>query len=174
MIIFKFMYKTIFFIGLIVLFGSCKNTSQNNHQTIKTNRSYDKIEQLKWLVGDWTNITPDQQSYEGWSRINDSIFTGHSYTTILNDTVFQENMTIQQNNDNVILIVYVPNQNNEKPVTFKMLPVENNVFTFVNEQHDFPNKISYTNPVKDSIHAWVEGQIDSTYKKMDFYFKRSE
>lgn len=168
------MNKLSFLIGLVVIFGSCKNkeqTSVKNEAIPKNN--YDKIEQLKWLIGNWTNKSPEQQSYESWTQKNDSTLTAYSYTTVLNDTVFQENMIVEQNPDGVSLIVSVPNQNDEKPVTFKLLPIKKGVFTFVNEQHDFPNKISYTNPKKDSIHAWVEGQIDSIYKKIDFYFKRS-
>ncbi|MDY7396250.1 DUF6265 family protein [Aureibaculum sp. 2210JD6-5] len=167
------MNKLLFLIGLIVIFGSCKNKEQStvvDESIVK--KKFDKIEQLQWLVGEWTNITIDQQSYETWTQLNDSTLTAYAYTTVLNDTVFQENMTIKQNPEGVVLIVSVPNQNDEKPVVFNFLPEKNDVYTFVNEKHDFPNKISYSNPVKDSIHAWIEGEIDSTYKKMDFYFKR--
>lgn len=168
------MRKYIILISLTVIYLSCKNKGQNTEKTPTiSEKIFPKIDSLNWLVGNWTNITPDQQSYESWSKINDSLLTGYSYTTVLNDTVFQENMTIQHYNDHVILIVYVPGQNEEKPVTFKMMPIKNDVFTFVNKQHDFPSKISYANPVKDSLHAWVEGQMDSTFKKMDFYFKRN-
>ncbi|MET2983748.1 DUF6265 family protein [Aureibaculum conchae] len=167
------MRKILILIGLIMLV-SCKKKEQKLEQTNTiSEKNYDEIEQLKWLVGKWTNITIDQQSYETWAQLNDSTLTAYAYTTVLKDTVFQENMTVQQKPEGLFLVVSVPNQNEEKPVTFNFSPRENNVFTFVNEQHDFPNKISYTNPVKDSIHAWIEGKIDSTYRKMDFYFKRS-
>ena len=82
-------------------------------------------------------------------------------------------MIIQQSADNVVLTVSSPNQNKENPVFFKLLPVENEVFAFENKEHDFPKKISYSNPVKDSIYAWIEGEIDNAHKKIDFYFKRS-
>ncbi len=156
----------------LIIFSSCKNKEQNEPEMVTSSKSYDKIEQLQWLLGNWTNLSIDQQSYESWSQINDSTLAAYSHTIVFNDTVFEENMVVQQQYNEVVLIVSVPNQNEEKPVTFNLLPVENKVFSFVNEQHDFPNKISYTNPVKDSIHAWVEGQIDSNYKKIDFYFKR--
>jgi len=168
------MRKIFILLSFIIAFVSCKNNDKKTEVTpILSERSYDKIEQLKWLIGDWTNITPEEQSYENWRQINDSTLSAFSFTTVLKDTVFQENMVVQQSSDNVVLIVSVPNQNDEKPVVFDLLPVENKKFTFVNEQHDFPSKISYSNSVKDSIHAWIEGEVDGTYKKIDFYFKRS-
>lgn len=167
------MNKIVVLMGLILLSTSCKNNEKTQVNDASIKQSYAKIEQLQWLVGNWTNRTTDQQSYENWIKKNDSTLIAHSYTMVLKDTVFQENMVIQQKIDSVVLIVSVPNQNDEKPIAFGLLSTENEAFTFVNEHHDFPNRISYSNPVKDSIHAWIEGQIDSTYKKIDFYFKRS-
>jgi len=168
------MNRIVLLIGLIVIASSCKNKAKTSGAEVTiTQKKFDKIERLAWIVGSWTNITPEQQSYESWKQLNDSTLKAYAYTTVLGDTVFQENMLVQQSSDAVVLIVSVPNQNDEKPVTFDLLPVEKEVFAFVNEQHDFPSKISYANPVKDSIHAWIEGKIDSTYKKIDFHFKRS-
>ncbi|WP_157972882.1 DUF6265 family protein [Aureibaculum luteum] len=168
------MRKIIILTGLFFLIFSCENKQEKEVDASKISESnYDKIESLKWLVGNWDNIIPEQQSYESWKQKNDSTLIAYSYTTVSEDTVFQENMRIQQISNQLILTVSVPNQNEEQPVEFKLIPKSNNEFTFVNEQHDFPSKINYTNPVKDSIHAWVEGQIDSAYKKIDFYFKRS-
>ena len=168
------MRKIIILIGLVSLIFSCEKKREKVEETSNISESkYNKIESLKWLVGNWDNIIPEQQSYESWKQKNDSTLIAYSYTTVSKDTVFQENMRIQQISNQLILTVSVPNQNEEQPVEFKLIPESNNAFTFINEQHDFPSKITYTNPVKDSIHAWVEGQIDSTYKKIDFYFKRS-
>ncbi|MBJ2176092.1 hypothetical protein JBL43_17705 [Aureibaculum sp. A20] len=168
------MRKIIILFGFVFIVFSCdKNQKKTENLSNISESKYNKIESLKWLVGNWDNIIPEQQSYERWKVKNDSTLTAYSYTIVLKDTVFQENMRIQQISNQLMLTVSVPNQNEEQPVEFKLIPESNNEFTFVNEQHDFPSKITYTNPVKDSIHAWVEGQIDSTYKKIDFYFKRS-
>ncbi|RPD95980.1 hypothetical protein EGM88_10960 [Aureibaculum marinum] len=169
------MNKIVLLFSILILFNSCKNKEFKSEEVLtKTNKkSYSQIKQLQWLVGKWTNITEEQQSYETWTKVNDSILTAYSYTTVLKDTVFQEYMTIQQDLDKVVLIVSGPKESNQKPVIFDLNLQKKDTFTFVNELHDFPNKISYTNPVKDSIHAWIEGKIDSEYKKIDFYFKRS-
>jgi len=168
------MRKIFILISLVLLFVSCKKKEQKGEEILSNpGKYYPHIEKLKWLIGNWTNLTPEQQSYESWIQKNDSTLSAYSYTMVLGDTVFEERMDIQENADSVVLVVSVPSQNDEKPVTFGFHSDKNNVYTFVNDRHDFPNKISYTNPVKDSIHAWVEGKIDSTYRKIDFYFKRS-
>ena len=134
--------------------------------------SYDKIKQLTWLEGNWTNISENSQSYEAWSIENDSTLVSLSYTTVKGDTVFIETMSLQENRNGVFMTVDVPDQN-EAPVRFTMIPSKEGVFTFENESHDFPKRITYSNPVKDSIHAWIEGIVEGEDRKVDFYFERS-
>jgi len=70
------------------------------------------------------------------------------------------------------LTVATANQNDEKPVTFKLVSSENGQFTFENKDNDFPERIIYTNPVKDSLHAWIEGSVNGEAKRIDFSFSR--
>ena len=74
--------------------------------------------------------------------------------------------------NDVLFEVKVPDQNNAQPVTFRLIPSEKGVFTFENKAHDFPQRITYSNPVKDSIHAWIEGMVDGKPKRVDFLYKR--
>ncbi|TYA55154.1 DUF6265 family protein [Formosa maritima] len=151
------------------IFVGCKNEEK---QPVKPLKSYDRIEDLQWLIGNWTNISEESQSYENWSKLNDSTLFSHSFTLVENDTVFAEHVLVQQNKDEVLFTVTAYNQNDNRPVIFKMLPTDNKVYTFENPDHDFPTKISYSNPVKDSIFAWIEGTIKGENRKVDFKFKR--
>ena len=87
--------------------------------------------------------------------------------------VFAETMALEQKADSLLLTVATANQNDKKPVTFKMISSENGQFTFENKDHDFPQRIIYTNPAKDSLHAWIEGIVNGESKKVDFYFSRN-
>ena len=166
--------RTIIIFGLTLLVVSCKNKENNVLKDVEvSNKNYSKIDSLQWLVGNWTNISSESQSYENWIQENDSTMTGFSYTTVEKDTVFSETVNLQQVGDEAFLIVRVPDQNESEAVTFKLLPTRDAVFTFENKNHDFPQRISYTNPIKDSIHAWIEGNIDGKSRKVDFKFKRS-
>ncbi|PWI29475.1 hypothetical protein DI383_11730 [Flavobacteriaceae bacterium LYZ1037] len=161
--------KNIIIILAFGVFVSCKNEGK---QAIELINSYNEIEDLQWLIGHWTNITEEEKSYENWSKLNDSTLIAHSFTLVKNDTVFAERVTLQQNKNEVLFTVVAYNQNDNLPVTFKLSSKEKGVFTFENPEHDFPSRISYSNPVKDSIHAWIEGTIKGEKQKVNFYFKR--
>lgn len=163
------MKKIVVFIIAFGVFVSCKDEEKQLGEPIK---KFDKIKELHWLIGNWTNITEEEQSYENWSKLNDSTLFAHSFTLVESDTVFAEHMTLQQNKNEIFLKVVAYSQNDNKPITFTLNPAEIGVFTFENPDHDFPTKISYSNPVKDSIHAWIEGTIEGELRKIDFRFKR--
>lgn len=153
--------KKLFLYIILVFIAACQQPND-----------YDKIEELNWLIGNWTNITKEEQSYENWVKVNDSTLKAHSFTIVKGNTVFAERVTLYQKENDVFFRVIAYNQNNDKPVTFKQIPSKNGIFTFENPTHDFPTKISYSNPVKDSIHAWIEGKVNGQDSKVDFYFKR--
>ena len=169
------MKKTLFLLLVTLLLVSCKTESKKlvTNELVSEEISYDKIKQLSWLEGNWTNISEKSQSFENWSRKNDSTLFSISYTMVKGDTVFVETMDLQENRDGMFMTVNVPDQNEEKPVTFTMISSEGGVFTFENKNHDFPKRITYSNPVKDSIHAWIEGIVEGEDRKVDFYFERS-
>lgn len=163
------MKKLLLFMFVLGIFVSCKNEEKQIVEPIKNS---DKFEELQWLIGNWTNISMEQQSFENWSKLNDSTLFSHSFTLVKKDTVFAEHLTLQKNKSNVFLTVVAYNQNDNKPVIFKLVPSEIGVFTFENPEHDFPSKISYSNPKKDLIRAWIEGTINGEFRKMDFSFTR--
>ena len=46
-------------------------------------------------------------------------------------------------------------------------------YVFENMEHDFPQRIVYTNPKTDSIFAYIEGIQDDQYRKLEFPFTKS-
>lgn len=169
------MKKYLLIVLLPILLNSCKNNSKTeNSETEITEENFEKIDQLQWLLGTWTNESGEEFSQETWSKENASSFTAFSFTQVGKETVFSETMALEQKGDSLLLTVLTANQENEKPVTFKMVSSENGKFTFENKNHDFPERIIYTNPVKDSLHAWIEGTVNGEAKKVDFYFSRKE
>ncbi|SRX55519.1 DUF6265 family protein [Aequorivita sp. CIP111184] len=161
----------LFFIPIVL--NSCKNNSDaKQSKTEIAEEKSEKIDQLQWLLGTWTNEKGEEFSQESWSRENANTFTAFSFTQIADETVFAETMVLEEKADTLLLTVATANQNEEKPVTFKMISSDNGQFTFENKSHDFPKRITYSNPVKDSLHAWIEGTVNGEAKKVDFYFKR--
>lgn len=160
---------------ILTILNSCKNNSEKqDSETEITEENFEKIDQLQWLLGTWTNESGEEFSQETWSKETAGSFTAFSFTQVGKETVFSETMALEQKGENLLLTVATANQKDEKPVTFKMVSSENGQFTFENKEHDFPERIIYTNPVKDSLHAWIEGTVNGEAKKVDFYFSRKE
>jgi hypothetical protein len=170
------MKKLLVFISVIVVFYSCKNETQKENisgaNSITTSERVDKLSQLNWLLGSWQNISEDGISKEIWSKVNDSLYTAKSFTIVENDTVFSETVQLFQDYQDVYFSATDALQNGGKAVAFKLIPDEDGLFVFENNLHDFPKRIIYTNPVKDSIHAWIVGIQEGQMRKVDFYFER--
>ncbi len=166
------MKKYFLLILIPLLLNSCKNNTETEN-TISTENS-EKIDQLKWLLGTWINENGEEFSQESWSQENAGTFTAFSFTQIGKETVFAETMVLEQKADSLFLTVATANQNEKKPVTFKLVSSEKGKFVFENKNHDFPQRIVYTNPAKDSLHAWIEGTVNGETKRSDFSFSRKE
>jgi len=172
------MKKLLIVLSVITVFYSCKNETQKNgsfeSDSIKTTKKIDKLSQLNWLIGSWQNISDESTSREIWKKENDSLYTAESFTIVENDTVFYETVQLFQDQQDVYFSATDAMQNGGKAVAFKLIPAEEGLFVFENNLHDFPKRIIYTNPVKDSIHAWIEGIQDGQMEKVDFYFERAK
>ncbi|MFT5824478.1 MAG: hypothetical protein ACI8ZM_005746 [Crocinitomix sp.] len=164
------MFRIVFILSVLTLFFSCKNEVKK--EVVSDEKKTSKIVELDWLQGNWTNINDESQSYEKWTQINDSTLSAFSYVMVENDTVFVEVVSLQERFNDVFFTVKVPDQNDAEEVTFKLIPSEEGVFTFENKAHDFPKRITYSNPVKDSIHAWIEGVVEGELKRADFQYRR--
>src|SRR5690606_15600316 len=134
----------------------------------------EKIDELQWLLGTWINENGEEFSQETWSQESPTTFTAFSFTQVGKETVFAETMALEQKDDQLLLTVATANQNEKKPVTFKMISSKKEQFTFENKNHDFPQRIVYANPAKDSLHAWIEGTVNGEQKRVDFSFSRKE
>ena len=163
------MKNSVFILGVACLFFACGNEKKESNLEVK---KYDKIEQLQWLIGNWTNNLELEKSYENWIQVNDSTLSCHSFTLLGTDTIFAEKVTLKQIGTEAHFTVVAYQQNDDQPVTFKLVSPKDGVFTFENPKHDFPRSISYSNPVKDSIHAWIAGTVNGEARKVDFLFKR--
>ena len=171
-------YYMNYFTSLFLLFGilmSCNNTATTTGVSDKKQprKQYKKIGEMQWLLGTWVNKTEDDYSEEKWERKNDSTFFAFSYTKVGKDTVFAENVLLQQNGERLEMMIVAFNQNENQPVSFGLISSEENKFIFENKKHDFPQRIVYTNPVKDSLHAWIEGQVEGERRVVDFNFKKN-
>ncbi|WP_333877717.1 DUF6265 family protein [Flavobacterium sp.] len=142
------MKKSILIIAIVV-FGSCQN---------KSDKQFEKLEKMNWLIGQWENTTPEGYLTETWSKVNDSTFSGQAYFILKEkDTVHNETIILTQVNEELIYRPTVKGQNNDEPVDFKLTSDTENSFSFENPKHDYPQKIVYKKVNDKSLIATISG-----------------
>jgi hypothetical protein len=155
-------------LALFILLSSC-STHKKNHEKGNDTR----LAEFEWLLGSWSDITNDSRFYEIWARTNDSVFSATSFLMADNDTVFSETATLRAVGDAYYYIPIVQGQNQNSPVEFKLVSADNGRFIFENQEHDFPQRIIYSNPSADSLRARIEGNENGKFRTEDFAFSRS-
>jgi len=130
------------------------------------------IAQAKWLIGSWKNQSAKTLDIETWKKLNDSTFLGGSYSLAGTDTVSSEQIRLEQHAGKLYYIPTVKNQNNGKAVTFTLTSSNKKQLVFENPEHDFPQKITYTQITKDSLLAEISGLRKGKIKAIQFPMKR--
>lgn len=156
-----------FFTTVALLFSQCTNDQKINinHKEVLVN-----INNVYWLIGTWKSVKGDEVSFEIWKKENDTLLNGRSFVLLKNDTVFSEKMQIIQRGTDLFYIPTVSDQNNAEPVTFKFMNFDKGEFSFVNKDHDFPQRIIYKNPQPDFLCVRIEGTKNGKSQKIDFNF----
>jgi hypothetical protein len=121
------------------------------------------------LLGSWERIEGNSRFIEHWTKTNDNLYQGSSVEIIKGDTVFAENIDLIKKGSSIYYIVSFPTIATA-PVSFQL--VSTKPWTFENKENDFPQRIVYQRPVKDSLKAHIEGTSDGNFQKIEFPMKR--
>ncbi|SDI69313.1 DUF6265 family protein [Mucilaginibacter sp. P25] len=130
------------------------------------------ITHAKWLIGSWKNQSAKTVDIETWKKLNDSTFIGRSYSLTGADTVSSEHIRMEQHKGQLYYIPTIKNQNDGKAVIFTLTSSDNNHLVFENPEHDFPQKITYTQITNDSLVAEISGTKKGRQKAIQFPMKR--
>jgi hypothetical protein len=103
--------KNVVILAVVVVFIACQNKSEKN---------FDELEKMSWLVGEWENKMPDGILTETWTKANDSTFTGKTLFIRDKDTLHSEEIVLTQKGETLLYIPTVKGQNDNKPVEFKI------------------------------------------------------
>lgn len=122
-----------------------------------------------WLCRNWINNSDSAALFfENWTKINNENYKGLSYIIANKDTVFYESIQLLNTDSGTFYNVAVKNQNNGESVSFKLISNINQTFVFENKKHDFPQKIGYQLISKDTLKAWIEGNVNGEFKEQTF------
>jgi hypothetical protein len=146
------------------MFISCQNKSE---------KKFDKLEKMNWLLGNWENEMPEGVLNETWTKENDSTFSGTTYFIInKKDTVHSEAIILKQLNDELVYRPTVKGQNNDEPVDFKLSSESENSFSFENPKHDYPQKIVYIKVNETNLVATISGMQQGKQSQESYPMKK--
>jgi len=146
----------------------------NSAHSIFGQQKNQPITHAKWLIGSWKNQSAKTVDIETWKKLNDSTFIGRSYSLTGADTVSSEHIRMEQHKGKLYYIPTVKNQNGGKAVTFTLTSSNNKHLVFENPEHDFPQKITYTQITNDSLVAEISGTRKGRQKAIQFPMKRGK
>ncbi|MEL4308954.1 hypothetical protein JMA43_12700 [Joostella sp. CR20] len=124
-------------------------------------------ENFDWLLGKWQRVNEKEgrQTFEKWTKISNSKYTGIGFTMQDGDTVKREKIHLVEIDKQWSLAVEVL----EEPqlTIFKMTNYTSTTFTCTNDSIEFPNKIKY----------WKEGDrlkamVSNAEIEISFEFKK--
>jgi uncharacterized protein YciI len=110
-----------------------------------------------FLVGTWK--VENKENYEHWYPVNDTELRGVSYTVVSGQKQINEHVRIFKHEDKIIYSALVIGQNNGKEVNFE-LTLRDSTYSFINNTHDYPNRIAYTKMAVDRMAVVVEGKTN--------------
>jgi len=132
------------------------------------------FQELDKLLGVWKTEKKNGFLYESWQKISDSEFQGKSFKIVGADTVVLERVRLAQDQGlSIVYAVRVDGENSGQETLFYLKKVTGGDYIFENLQHDFPKRIVYTIPKRDTLHAYIEGEIEGKNQRSDYNYVRA-
>lgn len=110
-----------------------------------------------FLQGTWK--MENREVYEHWDKLNEQSMKGFSYKMSEGQMRITEYLELTQSGNEIKYTATVLNQNQGKGIPFLLTQFDNTI-VFENAQHDFPNKIAYTQLSEISMRVEVSGSDD--------------
>ena len=166
------MKKTHFLFALIAI-GILLFSCESSNKTTPTVAKHELIQSIDWFIGRWENTSDEGTLSETWKQESDSSLAGETYFVSNGDTLFRESIRLVETGGKLNYIPVVSDQNDGKAVVFTQTHSSANTIVFENQQHDFPQKIHYTQR-NDSLIAVVSGKEKDKPRREVFAMKRSK
>jgi hypothetical protein len=98
------------------------------------------LQQLEWLCGTWVMQRGGTTVEEHWRPLQGAMLLGTSHTFTAGRTRAFEFLRIGASKGT---LAYVASPNGAAPTVFPIAKLEHRAVEFVNEQHDYPQRIRY-------------------------------
>ncbi len=166
----KYFAFTVMFASLLV-FSQCYN--QSNEAT-KESKNIVSIDNVRFLEGTWVDRktfgfkSPPQHFVEVWKSYPDSM-SGAAYMVIENDSSLMELISIVMINEK---LTYIARPKNQSLVSFTLINDGKESFVFENKANDYPQKLTYKNISKDSLHITLDGISKGIPRTITFKYQK--
>jgi hypothetical protein len=111
--------------------------------------------ELDFLVGTWKR--ENKELFEVWERSKPAELLGYSFRMDGNQEIVTETLVIKKKGDQFVYEATVPDQNEGRTVQFILSNETDSLFSFENDDHDFPKKIQYKIIDENQIEVIVLG-----------------
>jgi len=151
---------------IFILLVSISSCHENQH-----NEDVHVTRFLKKLVGTWQ--VEGENSFEEWKMALDSTFSALAYATENGDTLASERIRVVHQQGKWFYEATVAGQNDDRPVLFELVDRSDSILVFRNDQHDFPQEISYQVIDEKRMRATISGMINGEKKSYEFNYIRN-
>jgi len=127
----------------------------------------DSVKGLNIFTGKWKCEKINYTLFEEWIKISDTTFSGESYTLKSGEKNISEKLILLKLND---YYAYIAQPGNNHPTLFTLTDFKKKKFVFENNEHDFPQKITYNFTSDSTLVASIEGIVEGTVKRKEFHF----
>ena len=121
---------------------------------------------LGWLGGCWRGSVNQREFSEHWMPLRGELLVGAGHTVMGDKTQEFEFLRIEPRPDG---IHYVAQPGGSTPTAFKLTGIATDgpdvMFTFVNDGHDFPQRIVYRRATGGWLYVHVEGKLKGEEKE---------
>lgn len=149
-------------LGLSIFSASAQEIGSDQENLKKLDTSWEKVQlDLDFLIGTWKRDNKEQ--FEVWEKDNSSNLTGYSYRIKDNLKVITETLVIKKIGDQFVYEATVPDQNDGRTVQFMLNTETVSLFSFENDNHDFPKKIQYKKINDNQLKVIVLGDDDTGF-----------
>lgn len=152
--------RKLLLVALLLWFAGCKQEPEKAASPFEV------------LEGHWTKAGATAVVAEHWERFDANRWKGAVYRIEAGDSMLLEALEIRPADSTYEYVALVQGQNNNQPVAFRLNQhLADSLFVFENPNHDFPQKISYHLPHRDSL-VIVLGLLADASKDRVFSFGR--
>ncbi|MCB0696598.1 MAG: hypothetical protein KDC07_04495 [Chitinophagaceae bacterium] len=138
-----------------------------------TSKESSRLKSISWILGYWEMNTPEGSVTESWIRNSDTSYSGvGKFIDSSGKVMSTEEIEIIQRGDMLLYIPTVSNQNGGEPIVFAEAFYTDTSISFLNAEHDFPQRITYVKTSDSTILAYIEGDINGEIQRIDYPYSR--